>query len=36
MNEIKDIEVEYDDQCNPMLSSPNAPYSLPFYMTKEL
>lgn len=35
MNEIKDIEVEYDDQYNPMLSSPNAPYSLPFYMTKE-
>lgn len=35
MNEFKDIEVEYDDQYNPMLSSPNAHYSLPFYMTKD-
>lgn len=35
MNEFKDIEVEYDERYNPMLSSPNAPYSLPFYMTKE-
>lgn len=35
MNDIKDIDVEYDDQCNPMLSSPNADFSLPFYMTKE-
>lgn len=35
MNDFKDIEVEYDDQYNPMLSSPNAPYSLPFYLTLE-
>ena len=35
MNDIPDIEVEYDDQYNPMVSSPNAPYSLPFYMTRE-
>lgn len=35
MNDIPDIEVEYDDQYNPMVSSPNATYSLPFYMTRE-
>ena len=35
MNNVPDIEVEYDDTYNPMLSSPNAPYSLPFYMTRD-
>ena len=35
MNNIPDIEVEYDDQYNPMVNSPNAPYALPFYMTKD-
>lgn len=35
MNNIPDIEIEYDDQYNPMINSPNAPYGLPFYMTKD-
>ena len=36
MNNMLDIEVEYDEsQYNPMLTSPNATYALPFYMTKE-
>lgn len=34
-NEFPDIEVEYDDQYNPTISSPNAPYALQFYQTKE-
>ena len=33
MNNVPDIEIEYDDNYNPMLNSPNAPYALPFYMT---
>lgn len=35
MNDIPDIEIEYDDNYNPMVTSPNAPYGLPFYQTKE-
>ena len=35
MNNIQDIDVEYDDTYNPMLNSPNAPYGLPFYMTRD-
>lgn len=35
MSDIPDIEVEYDDNYNPMVISPNAPYGLPFYRTKE-
>jgi hypothetical protein len=35
MNNIPDIEVEYDDRYNPMVNSPNAPYALPFYQTRD-
>ena len=35
INEIPGIEVEYDDSYNPMVISPNAPYGITFYMTRE-
>lgn len=35
MNDIPDIEIEYDDNYNPIVTSPNAPYGLPFYQTRE-
>ena len=35
MNNIPDIEVEYDDNYNPIVTSPNAPYGISFYQTRE-
>ena len=35
MNDIPDIEIEYDDNYNPIVTSPNAPYGIPFYQTRE-
>lgn len=32
---MEDIIIEYDDRYNPMVSSPNAPYGLPFYQTRD-
>lgn len=35
INDIPGISVEYDDSYNPMVISPNAPYGITFYMTRE-
>ena len=35
INDIPGITVEYDDSYNPMVISPNAPYGITFYMTRE-
>lgn len=35
INEIPGITVDYDDSYNPMVISPNAPYGITFYMTKD-
>lgn len=35
INDIPGISVEYDDTYNPMVISPNAPYGITFYMTRE-
>lgn len=35
MNNIPDIEVELNDIYNPMVSSPNAPYGIAFYQTRD-
>lgn len=34
-HDIPGISVEYDDSYNPMVISPNAPYGITFYMTRE-
>lgn len=33
-NDIPDIEIEYDDQYNPVIISPNADFGLSFYQTE--
>lgn len=35
INDIPGITIEYDDSYNPMVISPNAPYGITFYMTRE-
>lgn len=36
INDIPGITIEYDDSYNPMVISPNAPYGITFYMTREI
>lgn len=35
INDIPGINIEFDDSYNPMVISPNAPYGITFYMTRE-